>query len=135
MFTISSNCSSFLIIFVKVTTQSRVTTIRTSAARRRTCGASPNSGKMRVKRFSADPKFLANAIKMYGMKLMKNRLAGEPEEVVTEAMEIFDKENKTPRQGFEQCIVALHRRDHGRCLKYLDTKVWRISVNSENRFY
>jgi len=36
---------------------------------------------------------------MYGMKLMKRRLAGEPEEVVNEAMEILDKENKTPNKS------------------------------------
>ena len=52
-----------------------------------------------------------------------------------ELCHLLDKGNRTPRQGFEQCIVALHRMDHGRCLKYLDTKVWRISVDSENRFY
>ena len=31
-------------------------------------------------------------------------------------------ENKTPRLGYEQCIVALH--DKSRCLKYLDSKVF-----------
>ena len=54
---------------------------------------------MRVKRFSADPKFLAKAIKMYGMKLMKNRLENEPKEVVDKAMDILDKENKSPNEG------------------------------------
>ena len=32
--------------------------------------------------------------------------------------------NRTPRQGYDQCIVVLHRkREGGECLKYLDTKV------------
>ena len=36
-------------------------------------------------------------------------------------------ENRTPRLGYEECIVALHQMpDGGRCLKYLDSKVWFI---------
>ena len=34
------------------------------------------------------------------MKLMKNRLENEPKEVVDKAMEILDKENKSPNEGF-----------------------------------
>ena len=32
-------------------------------------------------------------------------------------------DNKTPRQGYVQCIVAVHEKEGGSCLKYLDTKV------------
>ena len=35
-------------------------------------------------------------------------------------------ENKTPRLGYEQCIVALHDKNSSRCLKYLDPKVFLI---------
>ena len=33
-------------------------------------------------------------------------------------------DNKTPRQGYEHSIVAVHRREGGKCLKFLDLKVW-----------
>ena len=37
-------------------------------------------------------------------------------------------DDKTPRQGYEQCIVAVHKQEKEgrirRSLKYLDTKVW-----------
>ena len=32
-------------------------------------------------------------------------------------------DNKTPRYGYELCIVALHENSDGKCLKYLDSKV------------
>ena len=39
--------------------------------------------------------------------------------------------NRTPRQGYDQCIVVLHRkREGGECLKYLDTKVGSIFENN-----
>ena len=31
---------------------------------------------------------------------------------------------KTPRQGYDEYIVAVHMREDGGCLKYLDSKVW-----------
>ena len=31
--------------------------------------------------------------------------------------------NRTPRQGYDQCIVGLHKQEGKECLKYLDTKV------------
>ena len=35
-------------------------------------------------------------------------------------------ENKTPRLGYEQCIIALHDKSSSRSLKYLDLKVFLI---------
>ena len=32
-------------------------------------------------------------------------------------------DNKTPRYGYELCIVALYENNDGKCLKYLDSKV------------
>ena len=31
---------------------------------------------------------------------------------------------KTPRHGYDQCIVTVQDMEDGRCLKYLDRKVW-----------
>ena len=31
---------------------------------------------------------------------------------------------KTPRQGYDEYIVAVHMKEDGGCLKYLDSKVW-----------
>ena len=36
-------------------------------------------------------------------------------------------ESKTPRQGYEYVAVDLFKKEGGRCLKYLDTKVWFLS--------
>ena len=61
-------------------------------------------------------KFIDERVKTF---LMEN---GNPD-----LCEKFKYKSKIPRQAYEHVAVALFEKEDGRCLKYLDTKVWFLS--------